>query len=90
MRRTVVLDATERTRTLRNEKRALDLSRRNQGSFKSLVEQKLDLRATGTLMRNRGKKFRLCAHGFDGENNWVEPRQVRPMKMKIEGTREGE
>lgn len=86
----MVLDATERTRTLRNEKRVLDLSRRNQGSFKSVVEQKLDLRATGTLMRSRGKKFRLRAHGFDGKNNWVEPREVRSMKMKIEGTREGE
>jgi len=53
-----------------------------------VVGQKLDLRATGTLMRSRGKKSRPHAHGFDG-NNWMEPRQVRPMKMKIEGTREG-
>ena len=28
-----MLDATDRTRTLRNEKRALDLSRRNQGQL---------------------------------------------------------
>lgn len=59
------------------------------GSFKSVVGQKLDLRNTRELLRSRDKKFRPHAHGFGCKNDWMEPRQVRPMKMKIEGRREG-
>lgn len=50
-----------------------------------MLGQKTDLRNTRELLRSRRKKFRFHARGFGCKSDGMEARQVRPMKMKVEG-----
>lgn len=53
-----------------------------------MAGQRLDLRKATELLRSGGREFRPQPQEFDCKNDWVEGRQVRLMKMKIEGRRE--
>lgn len=90
--KTAVLNTAERTKRLRicqMRRSALDLSPRNQRWLQEGGGAEPDS-GTQENLRSRSKKFRSHAHGFGCKNDWMEARQVKPMKMKTKGRREGE